>query len=443
MTRRFLRLLLPMFAVTLAAQTTGTVNLYPGNPSTDISDLTQAVADSNGSPGDLTRALERHLLKYPDSTQRAAIEASLWKGAVDSNDHARIILYGEKLLATRPPADKPNDELETLDRVIRALLASDDTESARKALTYAKRYLLAVDALRARPPEGHTTPAQWADLADRALARASVVQARATGNLGDFENAEAAAQRSWQAMPTAEAAREMAKWLVKLGRDAEAVDHYADAVVIDDPNANWAARDYDRKIAATLYAKVHGSEDGLGELFNRAWERSAATLRDRTARFKAIDPNYGQTDAFGFTLPAVGKQSDATPLNPPALDMGKLKGKTLVVDFWATWCGPCVAQHPIIERLRQTLGEAADVVFISLNSDDDHTLIVPFLKAQKWDQRVYLEAGLAEFYNVTSLPTILVISPSGALYSRVMGMSDNFERILSARISEARAGATP
>jgi thiol-disulfide isomerase/thioredoxin len=428
-----------MFALTLAAQTVPTVNPYPGSASpassaTELSELRQAIDESNGSPGDLTRALERYLVKYPDSAQRAAIEASLWKGAVDSNDHARIILYGEKLLA-----GKPNDELETLDHVIRALLVSDDAESARKALVYVKRYLLGIDELRAKPPEGHTTAAQWADFADRALARASVVQARAIGNVGDFEGAAAAAQRSWKAMPTAEAAREIGKWLVKLGRDSDAIEYYADAVVIDDTNASWADRDYDRKTATRLYAKVHGSEEGVGDLYNQAWDRTAAILRDRKAGFKAMDPNYGQTDAFGFVLPAIGSQSSGGA----PLDMAKLKNKTLVIDFWATWCAPCVAQHPIIERVKQSFAEKPDVVFISLDTDDDHSLVAPFLKAQKWDQRVYLEAGLAVFYNVTSLPTILVISPSGALYSRVTGVSDNFERILNSRISEARTGAAP
>ena len=58
-------------------------------------ELNQAVNEANGSAVDLTRALEQHLRKYPNSPRRAEIEASLYKTAADSNDHPRIILYGE------------------------------------------------------------------------------------------------------------------------------------------------------------------------------------------------------------------------------------------------------------------------------------------------------------------------------------------------------------
>lgn len=420
-----------LFPFVLAAQTTGVLNLYPANPAAEQAELSQAVNEANGSAIDLTRALEQHLRKYPNSPRRSDIETSLYKTAADSNDHARIILYGQRLLA-----GKPDNELEILDRVIRALLASDDTESAKTALAFGKRYEAGVAAFRARPPEGHTTTAQWADLGDHALARATVLEARATGNLGNFEEAVADARRSWDASPTAESAHEMARWLVKLGRDADAIERYADAVMMEDARSPWSDRDRDHKAATGLYVKLHGSDQGLGDLFLKAWDRTALALHDRTARYQAIDHNYGLTSTFDFTLPAAG----GAPSDTAALEMAKLKGKTVVIDFWATWCGPCVAQYPLIENVKKKYAQSADVAFLSLDADDDHSLVSPFLKAQKWDQRVYLEAGLAGLLNVTSLPTILVIDPFGRVYSRMMGFSaDSFERMLSARIDEARS----
>src|SRR5439155_1261737 len=104
---------------------------------------------------------------------------------------------------------------------------------------------------------------------------------------------------------SAEAAHEMARWLVKLGREQEAIEHYADAVMIEDPRSPWSDRDRDRKVATTLYAKLHGTDQGLGDLFLKAWDRSATAMRDRVARYKAMDSNYGVTDMFQFRLPAV------------------------------------------------------------------------------------------------------------------------------------------
>ena len=235
---RMTRTLLFLIPCMLAAQTTGILNLYPADPAAEQADLTQAVNEANNSPIDLTRALEQHLRKYPNSPRRADIEASLYKTATDFNDHARIVLYGEKLLA-----GTPNNELEILDRVIRALLTSDDAESSKKALTYVARYEAAVQNMRARAPEGHTTVAQWADLADRAFARATVLEARATGNLGNIEDAVAKATVSWIELPTAESAHELARWLVKLNREKDAIEYYADAVTIEDARSFWSDRD--------------------------------------------------------------------------------------------------------------------------------------------------------------------------------------------------------
>src|ERR1700721_1771400 len=88
-------------------------------------ELAQAANDAGTSSIDQIRALEAHLKKYPATKQRAAIEQNLYKAAADSNDSARIILYGEKLLRAAAAA-KIKDDLTMLDRVIRALVESSD-----------------------------------------------------------------------------------------------------------------------------------------------------------------------------------------------------------------------------------------------------------------------------------------------------------------------------
>ncbi|HVY94168.1 MAG TPA: TlpA disulfide reductase family protein [Bryobacteraceae bacterium] len=417
----------------LAAQTAGTLNLYPTNPQAEQNDLNQTITEANGSAIDLTRGLEEHLKKYPNAPRRAEIEASLYKTAAENNDTPRIITYGEKLLLGHP-----QNELEILDRVIRALLASGDQESAKKALVWSARYEAGVRDMRARAPEGHTTKAQWADLADRAMARQLVLKARATGILGNAQEAVTLATQAWTLEPGAESASEIAKWEAKAGRDTDAIEHYADAAMIEDTRAPWNERQSYRQRAGELYAMLHGSQDGLGELFLKAWDRDAKALKDRTARYKAMDPNYGVTDVFGFTLPGAGNNAP----DARTLDLSKLKGKTLVMDFWATWCMPCIAQHPMIEHVKEKYAGSPDVVFLSLDADDDHSAVAPFLAAQKWKQPVYLESGLAGLLNTASLPTILVIDGNGQVFSRMTGYSaDVFERMLSERIDGARAQA--
>jgi thiol-disulfide isomerase/thioredoxin len=428
---RVLRVALAVFPLVLMGQTVTTLNLAPGTLTPEQAEMNQAVSEANGSPVDIVRVLEAHLQKYPDTERREEIYGTLYKYSVDLSDQRRIVLYGGKVLDS-----KPAEEIEILDRVLHALLASDDTEAAKQALTYAKRYEAAVKEKQAADPEGHATVAQWANLGERAMGRATVLEARAEGNLGDAEEAVAVAQRSWDLNPTAESAQETGRWLRKLGREAEAIDRYADATMIEDTAFPWIARDADKKLVAELYVKVHGNDQGLGDVFLHAWDRSAAAIRARTARYKAMDPNFGQTDPYQFVL----TELDGNRTAADALDMAKLKGKTLVIDFWATWCGPCIAQHPMIEEVRQKYAKYPDVVFLSIDSDDDHTLVKPFLEAQKWTQRVYHEGGLGGLLNVAALPTLLVIDPAGKSVSRMTGLNPEvFESSLSSRIDEARA----
>jgi len=430
---RFFAVVLAIVPAILMAQSTTTLNLAPGALTPEETDLSQRVQDANGSPVDIIRVLEAHLAKFPESPRRAELEATIYKYAIDLNDTPRIISYGEKVLV-----NDPNDQIEILDRTLHALLGTDDAESAKRALGLAKQYENAVEEKKARDPEGHMTAAQWANLADRAMARATVLEARALGNAGDAAAALAAAQKSWGINPAAESAQEMGRSLLKLGRNAEAIDWYADAATIDDSAFPWVARDNDRKIAGEQYVKLHGNDQGLGDIFLRAWDRSGEALREHTERYRKMDSNFGQTDAFLFKLPAPnGDTADGA-----ALDMSKLKGKTLVIDFWATWCIPCQAQHPMIESVRHKFAKSPDVVFLSLDSDDDHSLVVPFMKEQKWEQPVYLQGGLGGLMSVTALPTILIIDPTGRVFSRMTGViPSTFEDVLSSRIQEARAAA--
>jgi thiol-disulfide isomerase/thioredoxin len=390
-------------------------------------ELGAAVAEAGTSSIDFIRALERHLEKYPDTKQRAAIEKALVKSAMESGDHARIILYGERVLKAEPN----NDDLATIDRVTRALLDSDDPDSAKKALDYAHRYQGQVEKMRSRAAEGHMSEGQWAAEIDKAMARVLLLEARATGNIGDKEAALKLAQTAWETSPGAEGAREMGRWLVKLDRGAEAVEHYADAFAMDDPRTTEADRARDRTRLGELYAKVNGSEKGLGDAVLAAYDRTVALRAARLAALKLKDPNLGASDLQEYTLlPADSNQS---------LAIASLKGKTVVMDFWATWCGPCRVQHPMIEKIKARYEKSASVVFLSVDADDDHSLVTPFLKDMKWNGPVFFDSGLSHLLSVTAIPTVIVVDKSGKISSRMSGfIPERFEEMLIQRIEETQ-----
>jgi thiol-disulfide isomerase/thioredoxin len=398
-------------------------------------ELAQAANDAGTSSIDQIRALEAHLKKYPATKQRAVIEQNLYKSAADSNDNARIIVYGEKVLKAAETA-KVKDDLTLLDRLIRALVESadktNDQEQARKALEFAKRYEADVTAMRAENPPGHLTPGQWSDEVDRALARALALEARATGDAGELESAAKIARQSWETWPTGEGAREVAFWEKKLQHDKDAIEFYADAFTLEDTRTTEGDRAQDRKRLGELFSKLNGSEKGLGEVILEAYDRTSALLSERRASLKARDPNAVGVNPADFVLPPV--LGAAKPLA-----LASLKGKTVVMDFWATWCAPCRAQQPIIEDVKKRFEASRDVIFVAVDADDDLSLVAPFVKEQGWENAGYFEAGLAQKMSITAIPTVVVFDPAGGIYSRINGFApDRFEQTLIQRIEEAR-----
>ncbi len=387
-------------------------------------ELSKAIAEAGTSGIDFTRALERHLEKYPDTKQRPPIEKALAKSAMDANDHERVILYGERVLKAEPA----NDDMTLIDRVTRSLLDTENPDLAKKALEYAHRYQGEVEAMRTHAAEGHMSEGQWAAEFDKAMARVLLLEARATGNIGNSEAALTLAQTAWETSPTAEGAREVGRWLVKLDRGGEAVDYYADSFVMDDPRTTDVDRARDRARLGELYIRKNGSEKGLGDRILAAYDRVGALRKDRLAAMKLKDPNAGASELLDYTLiPADAGESVA---------LSSLKGKTVVMDFWATWCGPCKVQHPMIEKIKSRY-EKSGVVFLAVSTDDDHSLVAPFLKEMHWNGRIFFDSGLSRLLTISSIPTVIVLDKDGKISSRMAGfIPERFEEMLTQRIQE-------
>src|SRR5262245_416800 len=119
----------------------------PAKPSdVEQADLRRSLSEAGSSPIEFTRALEKHLEKYPDTTQRADIERAIVKASLEAHDDQRTLLYGERVI------ERGSQDPQVLERVTRILLRSDDKESAEKALKYARRFEEIMRALEREGP---------------------------------------------------------------------------------------------------------------------------------------------------------------------------------------------------------------------------------------------------------------------------------------------------
>ncbi|MBL8179077.1 MAG: TlpA family protein disulfide reductase [Bryobacterales bacterium] len=389
---------------------------------TEDDELRQAMGEAGSSPMEISRALEKHLARYPKSPRREEIERALTKAAIDNRDNVRILRYGEKYLEKNP------NDLVVLERVTRLLTAREDRESNERGLKYAQWFEKGMRDLEKEKPATRMDAQLREDL-DRGLGRAFTFQARAKGHLGQHAEAVELARKSFEAYASGEPAREIAVWLIKQNKIEEALPHLADAFSLPDVRLTDEDRMAIRRQMGGLYKKLRNSETGLGDIVLAAYDRSIAIEEKRRARLKAIDPNAGVTSAMDYTI---------TGVNGETLDLKSLRGKVVLLDFWATWCGPCRVQYPIYEKVKASFKGRNDVVFLGINTDQEHDVVKPFLAQNKWNKAVYYEDGLSNLLKVASIPTTMIFNRNGQMTSRLNGfVPERFEEMLRERIEEA------
>jgi thiol-disulfide isomerase/thioredoxin len=118
---------------------------------------------------------------------------------------------------------------------------------------------------------------------------------------------------------------------------------------------------------------------------------------------------------------ATGSEVPALVGKDPAgkeFDLKSLRGKWVLMDFWGTWCGFCIAEHPNLQDAQE--GWAADgrLALVSVSVDDTPEQVVEYVKKHgvAWQQVVLgkrKETKVPDVWKVDGYPTILLISPEG------------------------------
>lgn len=123
-----------------------------------------------------------------------------------------------------------------------------------------------------------------------------------------------------------------------------------------------------------------------------------------------------------------GEAEPAAPLSGPALDgktasLADYKGRVVLVDFWATWCGPCKQEIPELVRLQEELGPKGFAV-LGVSMDDELEAVAPFAKLMKINYPVILHGGDSppKGWVVPGLPTAYLIGRDGKVLSREFGV---------------------
>jgi peroxiredoxin len=106
-----------------------------------------------------------------------------------------------------------------------------------------------------------------------------------------------------------------------------------------------------------------------------------------------------------FTLPALDGQS---------VSLGGLKGKPVMVNFWATWCSPCVHEMPYIQETYE-VWSVKGLIILAININESPSQVQGFMQENQLSFPVLLDGGgeVAEQYGVRAIPTTIFIDGEG------------------------------
>jgi peroxiredoxin len=163
-------------------------------------------------------------------------------------------------------------------------------------------------------------------------------------------------------------------------------------------------------------------EDSAAKLAYNLWKLHHAT-EPKVAEAIADDSPEGEPT--GKSSPLVGQAAfvfKLPTLDGPDFDLASRKGKIVILDFWATWCGPCMQTAPLFEDvMREFAGR--DVELIGVNMEEQPDLIKSVLERHKLRFRVALDrdGAIAPRYGVTAIPQTVVIDREGKIARLFVG----------------------
>lgn len=122
--------------------------------------------------------------------------------------------------------------------------------------------------------------------------------------------------------------------------------------------------------------------------------------------------------------------------------LSDFKGKVVLLDFWATWCGPCREEMPDFEKIHQELA-SKDVVVLALDANEPRDTVAEYIQKEKYTFPVLLSEGtdVVARYSINAFPTTFAIDKSGRVADIAVGGGTGSSARLQGVIEKARAGA--
>ena len=176
----------------------------------------------------------------------------------------------------------------------------------------------------------------------------------------------------------------------------------------------------------TAYVKKHGSDSGLDASIAEMKTKAAGKARADLIKDRVNKP------AIDFSLKS---------LDGKTVKLSDLKGKVVVLDFWATWCGPCKYSFPYLQKVYDKYKGNDRVMILTMDTWENvagkerESLVRKFIDENKYTFPVLFDEGFVEKYGVEGIPTKFVIDRNGTIQFKKIGAEgEEMLKNLSAQI---------
>jgi peroxiredoxin len=141
-----------------------------------------------------------------------------------------------------------------------------------------------------------------------------------------------------------------------------------------------------------------------------------------TLRLWAVFPQLGNPSQIGPHEGALAPDFNLLSVNGEQVRLSELRGRTILINFWATWCGPCIIEMPVIETRFQKY--TPELVVLAVNFDEPMEDVKAFVDELGLTFTVLLDPGaeIQKKYRIRGYPTTFIVDEEGIIQVQNIGV---------------------
>jgi thiol-disulfide isomerase/thioredoxin len=222
-------------------------------------------------------------------------------------------------------------------------------------------------------------------------------------------------------------------WLASVdGREADALAYFQQALFTREKAPQFfrgKLEDIQLDEAKMAFLKTGGTEKAFA-LWSKPSGKTQELAEGRWEKPKKTLPSFDLADISGKTW-----------------KLKQLEGKAVLINLWATWCGPCRSELPFLQKLYEKTRDRADIQVISFNVDEDLGLVEPYMKEQGFTFPALIAFGLIRgIFDGYGIPQNWLVDPRGDWIATQIGFDSadtDWANSMLKRLDSAKQGKAP